>query len=858
MSTCSSISLLLVLACFVSGEELGVVYDITVEPYETKTVNFPSVPTNKPVRVVVKSSEVNVSKPLLVTASQSSRVVLVQLPTVIERIAYTRAERTLCLPCPAQDNCPAYPVTVVFTSYSNVNTTVSLSVFVVNNYYLSTHTPVTLTAAPNAPQHFMFLYNGTISGVLVKYTSSDTTCALASIQYATCPDDSSSVPVGMYQWMERVAAMSTARKPGDDPQYFYAVVAVFPSGLSNSCSSVSVSSQSISTESSVASSKNVTLELLESLSEFAYTMGVLVPTVVFMSSYIIALVWIVVFDWIRYFKGSVFMLKHHNRHGNIQQPSGVDEADGRGGEEEEGVAAPRRPALCSVLSGAYSMEVIQPISRMELSSWNIQAQDRNQSVMLDDDPDDPDDPDGTHDPDDPDGTHDPDDPDGTHVPDGTHGTDDIDGTNDDLHGTNDDLHGTSQPTGDHHVQYEYIGQLKFAEHLQPHNHYVWFLLSMVILYGIPAYQLALAYQMQFDLSGNQEICYYNFLCSQQLQISSFTFAAFNNVFSNVGYVILGLLILLLNYRRRNIHRAFERHNETLTAEEKLGVPTHFGVYYASGMALVAIGAMSAAYHLCPSRRNYQFDTTFMYVLAGLGIYRLLKARNPDITPKMHQTMLSIAVLILLVVIGGLYAPEEAGWPMYAIFSFIYLLVCVIVTVEIYYRWTINNCRSLKTTLKQARYPPDHKPKFWMVIALSLLNLIILVIGLIIRSSDFATYVLAILICNLLLILIYYCTVKCFYKEWKRDWDSMRPIAYLLLSLIFWALGIYFYLGAATDWLKSPAASRNGNFDCLVFKFYDYHDCWHFSSACALFFTVLMLMALDDQQRLTQRKALKVF
>ena len=81
--------------------------------------------------------------------------------------------------------------------------------------------------------------------------------------------------------------------------------------------------------------------------------------------------------------------------------------------------------------------------------------------------------------DDPDGTHGTDDIDGTN--DDLHGTnDDIDGTNDDLHGTsddidgtNDDLHGTSQPTGDHHVQYEYIGQLKFAEHLQPHNHYVW-------------------------------------------------------------------------------------------------------------------------------------------------------------------------------------------------------------------------------------------------------------------------------------------------------------------------------------------------------------------------------------------------
>ena len=89
------------------------------------------------------------------------------------------------------------------------------------------------------------------------------------------------------------------------------------------------------------------------------------------------------------------------------------------------------------------------------------------------------------------------------------------------------------------------------------------------------------------------------------------------------------------------------------------------------MALMAIGAMSAAYHMCPSRRNYQFgmvhllaievlnhspssspDTTFMYVLAGLCMYRLLKGRNPDITPKMHHTMFALATLILLVVIGG--------------------------------------------------------------------------------------------------------------------------------------------------------------------------------------------------------------
>ena len=127
-----------------------------------------------------------------------------------------------------------------------------------------------------------------------------------------------------------------------------------------------------------------------------------------------------------------------------------------------------------------------------------------------------------------------------------------------------------------------------------------------------------------------------------------------------------------------------------------------------------------------------------------------------------------------------------------------------------------------------------------------------------RPSDFATYLLAIMIANLVLLLTYYCTVKCLYREWKVDWDSVRPISYFLLSIIFWAIGIYFYLNAGTNWLKTPAGSRNGNVECLALKFYDYHDCWHFASACALFFTILMLMALDDQQRLTQRSALKVF
>ena len=47
------------------------------------------------------------------------------------------------------------------------------------------------------------------------------------------------------------------------------------------------------------------------------------------------------------------------------------------------------------------------------------------------------------------------------------------------------------------------------------------------------------------MTGNQDICYYNFYCSHPLGVLS----SFNNVFSNIGYIMLGLLFLGLVLRR---------------------------------------------------------------------------------------------------------------------------------------------------------------------------------------------------------------------------------------------------------------------------------------------------------------------
>lgn len=50
-------------------------------------------------------------------------------------------------------------------------------------------------------------------------------------------------------------------------------------------------------------------------------------------------------------------------------------------------------------------------------------------------------------------------------------------------------------------------------------------------------------------TGNQDLCYYNFLCSHSLKLGPWKFSDFNHIFSNIGYVFFGLLFILITYKR---------------------------------------------------------------------------------------------------------------------------------------------------------------------------------------------------------------------------------------------------------------------------------------------------------------------
>ena len=115
---------------------------------------------------------------------------------------------------------------------------------------------------------------------------------------------------------------------------------------------------------------------------------------------------------------------------------------------------------------------------------------------------------------------------------------------------------------------------------------------------------------------------------------------------------------------------------------------------------MAEAVMSAAYHICPTNSNYQYgeflclcrahihthpsihqfihhppsihpsihiymhtcihtliscqypiDTTMMFVLVTLGLYKLYECRNPDCHPSPHKLLITLAFLILLIGLG---------------------------------------------------------------------------------------------------------------------------------------------------------------------------------------------------------------
>lgn len=79
--------------------------------------------------------------------------------------------------------------------------------------------------------------------------------------------------------------------------------------------------------------------------------------------------------------------------------------------------------------------------------------------------------------------------------------------------------------------------------------------------------------------------------------------------------------------------------------------------------------------------------------------------------------------------------------------------------------------------------------------------------------------------------------------------------------ISWSVSFYIFCFdefSINFFQETPAESRQFNQECKLFRFYDFHDIWHFLSAVGMFFTFMVLLTLDDDLSHTHRTQIVVF
>ncbi|XP_058411788.1 SID1 transmembrane family member 1 isoform X2 [Diceros bicornis minor] len=384
--------------------------------------------------------------------------------------------------------------------------------------------------------------------------------------------------------------------------------------------------------------------------------------------------------------------------------------------------------------------------------------------------------------------------------------------------------------------------------------YFWNIITIAVFYALPVIQLVITYQTVVHVTGNQDICYYNFLCAHPLGVLS----AFNNILSNLGHVLLGFLFLLIVLHRDILHRRALEAKDIFAME--YGIPKHFGLFYAMGIALMMEGVLSACYHVCPNYSNFQFDTSFMYMIAGLCMLKLYQTRHPDINASAYTAYASFAGVITVTVLGVVFGKNEVWF--WVIFSIIHILASLALSTQIYYmgRFKIDlgifrrAAMVVYTDCCQQCSRPLYMDRMVLLVVGNLVNGSFALFGLIYRPRDFASYMLGIFICNLLLYLAFYIIMK------LRSAEKVLPIPFfcIVATAVVWAAALYFFFQTLSSWEGTPAESREKNRECILLDFFDDHDIWHFLSATALFFSFLVLLTLDDDLDMVQRDKIRVF
>uniref|UniRef100_A0A8C5TLY2 SID1 transmembrane family member 2 n=1 Tax=Malurus cyaneus samueli TaxID=2593467 RepID=A0A8C5TLY2_9PASS len=457
-------------------------------------------------------------RPVLFVVRQKEAVVSFQVPLILRglyqrKYAYQEVSRTLCQPqTKAEVETQHFYVDV---STLSLNTSYQLRVTRVENFVLRTNERFGFNATAAQPQYFKYEFPEGVDSVIVKVTSAMAfPCSVISIQDILCPVydlDNNVAFIGMYQTMTKKAAITVQKK--DFPSHsFYVVVVVKTEdeACGGALPYYPLSKDASPDEPVDQHNRQKMLEVMVSpaITSEAYVRSVLFCLGIFLSFYILTLLIACWESW--HSRGIPDSFLNH----------GPYDSYGYGSFGECHVLSPvppvtpcpwTVPTFCPSLSLSLQGTAPPAAPRASQTAWrsldNVAGRPRMDSLSSVEE---------------------------------------------------DDYDTLADIDYDKNVirtkQYLCVADLARKDKRvlrKKYQIYFWNIATIAVFYALPVVQLVV------NVTGNQDICYYNFLCAHPLG----NLSAFNNILSNLGYVLLGLLFLLIILQREiNYNRALLRND----------------------------------------------------------------------------------------------------------------------------------------------------------------------------------------------------------------------------------------------------------------------------------------------------------
>ena len=380
----------------------------------------------------------------------------------------------------------------------------------------------------------------------------------------------------------------------------------------------------------------------------------------------------------------------------------------------------------------------------------------------------------------------------------------------------------------------------------PKTHsYIIRILGIVLMIG--AFQFVLSYWDTMIQEGNRDKCYYNDFCYKVVNYD----IPFNLMISNLTYIVHGLILVGWVLKLDTIVNPCHNSAKTAVKDTAMEERYSFSIAYAIAWALVFQGLLSSLYHLCPDVFTFQFDSAFMFIIAGLIVLLL----HDGIEQNRFQNgkyPVDAFDFFLLFIMPLFFLNYLAALHEKVMQEFFYLLL--IIWWFGMFIWAF-----LKLNMHQNFGGNDGEDKFnkFLFVLGGLIIPLVIFWGVFFFGDLAQAPLYACIACSVVAVLAKFRLKK---KElFKHKFRQLHGkeillVIFIALTFIILAMAVFFFIYLpTTNKTLSPENSRDKNEECVILGFFDWHDLWHILSSFGLFmgaiFVMLLSLNLSNARRL---------